>query len=99
MPTTEIFTRPTTRRDLKRIGPGPERKRIRDALERLRLGDPSLDIKPLTEAPPWMRLRVGDYRICYRSAPPPEGFDMAWVVDRIVHRRDLDAAVASLPAE
>jgi mRNA-degrading endonuclease RelE of RelBE toxin-antitoxin system len=53
----------------------------------------NLDIKALTGAKPWLRLRVGDYRILYWQRP-----EDVYEVGRIVHRRDLDASAASLPA-
>lgn len=82
-------------RDLRRIGPGPPRRRITTALTTLGEQMPNLDVKALTGARPWLRLRVGDYRILYWQRP-----DGAYEVGRIVHRRDLDAATDTLsPAE
>jgi mRNA-degrading endonuclease RelE of RelBE toxin-antitoxin system len=98
-------------RDLKRLGPGPERKVIIDMLRVGLVADPppdNLDIKPLKGPPPYLRLRVGDYRIIYR---PLDAFEIrsvmqrrgmskmgfaGYLVARIVHRRDLDRAVAGL---
>ncbi len=67
-------------------------------LEALSAGGASLDIKPLAGAAPWHRLRVGDYRILYRPVEPDEGADpkARWLVARVVHRRDLERAVATL---
>lgn len=79
-------------RDLRRLGPGPQRKRIVAALTGLGAEMPNLDIKALAGARPWRRLRVGDYRILYWQR-----LDDAYEVARIVHRRDLDAAAAALP--
>ena len=68
----------------------------------------NIDVKLLRGAEPWMRLRIGAYRILFRAmsaeelAPlvadlpkadrPGEGY----LVERIVHRRDLDRAVGTL---
>jgi hypothetical protein len=79
-------------RDLRRIGPGPPRKRIAATLTALGAEMANLDIKALVGANPWRRLR-GDYRVLYWQRP-----DSAYEVGRIVHRSDLDAAAAKLPA-
>ncbi len=94
-------------RDLRRIGPGPERKRILTALEALADGAPNLDVKALQGCPPWLRLRAGDYRVLYRPLPAPPGPQpsqqrlpaegaSSWWVERVVHRRELEQAVGSL---
>lgn len=62
----------------------------------------NLDIKPLVGATPWLRLRVGVYRIIYRPMPSEElvalGSDatLGYLVERVIHRRDLMDAVRSL---
>jgi mRNA-degrading endonuclease RelE of RelBE toxin-antitoxin system len=130
---------PAAERDLKRVGPGPDRKALVDALTVGLAAIPppeNLDVKALKGAAPWLRLRVGDYRILYRPLTrfevktlldnralqtevkrlreqrgrvnmtemfpavvrrqqqyPEAGF----LVARIVHRRDLDRAVRTLP--
>lgn len=85
-------------RDLRGIGTGAGLARIRDALEGLAAGAANLDIKPLAGAAPWHRLRVGDYRMLYRSIEPGEAADTnaRWLVARIVHRGDLERAVSTL---
>jgi len=85
-------------RDLRGIGTGAGLARIRDALEGLAAGAANLDIKPLAGAAPWHRLRVGDYRVLYRSIEPGEAADTnaRWLVARIVHRGDLERAVSTL---
>jgi mRNA-degrading endonuclease RelE of RelBE toxin-antitoxin system len=94
------------RRDLKRLGPGPDRKAVIDALTAVPQAE-NLDIKALEGATPYLRLRVGDYRIIYRPLDPAEIAEVArrrglpkvgagYLVTRIVHRRDLERAVASL---
>ena len=52
------------------MGPGPERARILAGLRRLGEDASNLDIKSIVGAPGWRRLRIGTYRVCYRSAPP-----------------------------
>ncbi len=98
------------RRDLKRLGPGPQRKTIVDALMvGLEPIPPpgNLDVKALEGAAPYLRLRVGDYRILYRPLVVGELAGIArrrgapaapvgYLVVRVVHRRDLERAVASL---
>jgi mRNA-degrading endonuclease RelE of RelBE toxin-antitoxin system len=79
-------------RDLRRIGPGPERKRVVAALKALGADAAGLDIQALAGAKSWLRLRVGDCRLLYWQRP-----DNVCEIGRIVHRRDLDAGVATLP--
>jgi mRNA-degrading endonuclease RelE of RelBE toxin-antitoxin system len=76
--------------DLRRIGPGPELDRLQAGLERLNDGDPNLDVKPLTVAAPWRRLRIGDWRVLYR----PAGDRI--LVARIIHRSDLQRVIKTL---
>lgn len=85
-------------RDLRRIGPGPEVARIRVALVALVDDGADLDIKPLAGAVPWRRLRVGDYRVLYRPIEPAESVEggARWLVARVIHRRELERAVATL---
>lgn len=86
-------------RDLRRIGAGADLARLRTALEALAGGAANLDAKPLAGFTPWHRLRVGDYRILYRTIDRGEAADadVRWLVARVVHRRDLDRAVSTLP--
>jgi mRNA-degrading endonuclease RelE of RelBE toxin-antitoxin system len=68
-----------------------DERRVR--LERLGGGDAAnLDIKALTGRSPWLRVRVGDWRVIYRPADPGPG----WYVARVVNRRDFDATVKQL---
>lgn len=83
-------------KDLRRIGPGEELNRIRQALEALEAEQAGLDVKTLRGQSPWLRLRVRDYRILYRPIDPSEAADASHLVARIVHRRDLERAVATL---
>ncbi len=63
----EVHLRPQAEKDLRRIGPGPERKRILAGLARLADNEPTLDVKVIVSAAGWRRLRIGTYRVCYRS--------------------------------
>ena len=77
-------------RDLRRLGPGPELDRIEMGLQRLGSGEQNLDIKPVTGSAPWLRLRVGDWRILYR----PAGDQV--LIARIIHRSELQQAIRNL---
>ncbi len=81
-----------TRRDLRRIGAGSEARRIVDKLVELGRDGQNLDVKALQGARPWLRLRVGDYRVLHALAPGD-----VYEIERIVHRRDLESAAAGLP--
>jgi hypothetical protein len=93
-------------RDLRRIDHGP-RKRLLALLER-ELGaepqPPNLDVKALVGRTPWLRLRRGEYRVVYRPLTSPElralraAEAAGFLVERIVDRRDLEKAAATLPA-
>lgn len=85
-------------RDLRRIGRGEALTRVREALEALAVGEANLDVKPLAGSVPWHRMRVGDYRVLYRTVEPDEAgeSDARFLVARIVHRRDLERAVVTL---
>jgi plasmid stabilization system protein ParE len=82
-------------KDLRRIGPGDELNRIRQALEALAGAPGGLDVKPLRGQSPWLRLREGDCRVLYRSIDPGEA-DASHLVARVVHRSDLERAVSTL---
>jgi mRNA-degrading endonuclease RelE of RelBE toxin-antitoxin system len=77
-------------RDLRRLGPGPELDRIEAGLRRLIGGEPNLDIKPVTGSAPWLRLRIGDWRILYRPA------DDQILVARTIYRSELQQAIRTL---
>ena len=72
------------------------------ALDRLAEGAESLDIKALQGAAPWLRLRVGDFRVLCRSLTAEELHALlgspgaGFLVGRVVDRRDLDRAIESL---
>lgn len=88
--TTNVELSARAERDLRRIKRGPDRQRLVVALQALAGDAANLDVKALQGRAPWRRLRVGDYRVLYR--PVEQGL---WV-ERIVDRRDLDRAVATL---
>lgn len=83
-------------KDLRRIGPGYELSRVREALDALAGDEPSLDVKALRGQSPWLRLRVGDYRILYRPLVPDESAGASYLVARVIHRSELDRAVGTL---
>jgi mRNA-degrading endonuclease RelE of RelBE toxin-antitoxin system len=67
------------RHDLGGLDPGRDRKAIVDALTVGLAAVPppgNLDIKALKGAAPWLRLRVGDYRILYRPLTQTELKDL-----------------------
>ncbi len=72
------------------MGPGPERERIAEGLRSLQASAPNLDIRPLEGRPPWLRMRIGDWRVLFRPAG-----ERLWV-ERIVNRRDLLQATRTL---
>lgn len=93
------------------MGPGPERERVVRVLAAALEPVPSpgnADVRPLVGYAPWLRLRVGDWRVVYRPLQAEElaaikdargEIDAAdgFLVFRIVHRRDLQRAVRALP--
>lgn len=104
MPYLRLTSR--ARRDLKRLDVRDAR-RIARALESLRGGArQELDVKALQGRQPWLRMRIGPYRVIYRplgahelavvSTVERRGETSGYIVERIVHRRDLDQAVDSL---
>ena len=61
------------------------------------------DVKALAGHAPWLRMRVGTYRILFRPLLEPEldalkvrGASSGYLVSRIVHRSELDMAVSRL---
>lgn len=83
-------------KDLRRIGPGYDLSRLREALDALVGNELPLDVKALRGQSPWLRLRVGDYRIIYRPLEANESSDAFYLVARVVHRSELDRAVGTL---
>ncbi len=84
-------------RDLRAVS-AADRRRIATALNALSAGAENLDVKALAGVSPWLRLRVGDWRVLYRPTTEHEaragGAD--WFIARIINRRDLERATRSL---
>jgi len=98
----EIRIERAAKKDLKRIGPGPERNRIASGPRRLAEGAPNLDTKATASATPgWCRLPIGEYRICYYRTrhDRPDGPVTIYAVERIVPRGAFNAAAVSLPEQ
>jgi hypothetical protein len=77
----------------------PDLGRIRTAIDRLAAEAENLDVKALVGANPWLRLRIGDWRVIYRPLTSDElgtGEKRAYLIARIVNRRDIEEAVARL---
>ena len=97
-------------RDLRRMGRGSDRDRVVKVLFEELTAVPApgnLDVKLLQGSRPWMRLRVGDWRILYRplsadelqqvrASQTPGDVSQGFLVDRVVNRRDLAEAVRNL---
>lgn len=88
MSTVQISNR--AKRDLRKMGSGPHRAAVLDGLLALEQGAANLNVVAIAGHPPWLRLRIGDFRVLYR--PIPAG----WWAERIVNRRDLMEAVKTL---
>lgn len=97
-------------RDLRRVRDRRDLDRLEEALYIELATEPvpaNLDVKPLAGHRPWLRLRVGDYRVIFRRLSPAEvgrldpyrGTEPGILVERVINRRDLDRAVRSLPGE
>jgi mRNA-degrading endonuclease RelE of RelBE toxin-antitoxin system len=104
-PVNHIRVSTRASKDLRRIGPGPELDRLEEAIENLVRDPPlpTLDIKPLVGRGPWRRLRVSDYRIVFRPITREElgaasrTYQQGVLIERVIHRRDLEKAAKSLP--
>ncbi len=92
-------------RDLRALS-DRDRSRIVRALREGLAADPlprNLDIVALQGQAPWLRLRSGDWRVLLRPLSVAELADVGgttargFLVARIVNRRDLERAVATLP--
>jgi mRNA-degrading endonuclease RelE of RelBE toxin-antitoxin system len=86
--------------------PGRDRRRIVQALQEGLAADPlprNLDLVALQGRAPWLRLRSGDWRVLLRPLSAAELADVegtaarGFLVARIVNRRELARAVATLP--
>ncbi len=95
LPNIEISRR--AMRDLRKLASGDVR-RVRGGLEALSAGAANLDVKAVANRAPWLRLRMGELRVLYRPLNEDELDQDAekWLISRVVHRRELDRAIASL---
>jgi mRNA-degrading endonuclease RelE of RelBE toxin-antitoxin system len=90
-------------RDLRHLGPGTHQRQLRAAIDALASDAAHLDVKPLEGHAPWLRLRDGDYRLLYRPLRPdelrarPGSLDAGYLIARVIHRRELERAVSTLP--
>ncbi|MGI8425203.1 MAG: type II toxin-antitoxin system RelE family toxin [Actinomycetota bacterium] len=69
--------------------------RVEKALKDLRAGAANLDVKSLRGMDPWIRLRVGSYRILYRALDAEEltklrPAEKGFLIARVVPRAELD---------
>ena len=60
-----------------------------------------LDVRPLVGRAPWIRPRVGEFRVLLRPLTPQEVASLSidgpgFLVERVVNRRDLTAVVRDL---
>ncbi|MEO7804852.1 MAG: type II toxin-antitoxin system RelE/ParE family toxin [Actinomycetota bacterium] len=81
-------------KDLRKVVAGQDRERLLRAMkEGLTLDQwpPNLDVKTLKGAEPWMRMRVGDWRILFRQVDAGPV-----LVARVVNRKQLEEAVRTL---
>lgn len=106
-----IHIRMSTRasRDIEAINPGPQRRPlIRGTIEKLTtfVRHGAGDVTAITGARPWLRLRVGDYRILFRrlnefeiemlNDTTDQQADAGVLVERVIHRSDLHKAVKAI---
>lgn len=97
----EFDTHGALKRDLRDARRAGELARVRGAIDDLKAEVDGLDIVPLQGRSPWRRMRTGTWRVLFRPLTPTEmrqlGLQGAgYLVARIVNRRDLARAVASL---
>jgi mRNA-degrading endonuclease RelE of RelBE toxin-antitoxin system len=94
------------KKDLKKL-PRDTRERIVGCLKLLEEGQPNLNMKVITDKPPFLRLRVGDFRVLLQPLTEPEMQRLllqrghlparnVFVVARVVDRADFDRALATL---
>jgi mRNA-degrading endonuclease RelE of RelBE toxin-antitoxin system len=94
---SRIQLAPRAARDLRKLD-RQVRTRVRRALEQLATGAENLDLKAISGHPGWLRLRVGEHRVLCRPLGPKESDEQpAWLIARIVDRKELERAVTKLP--
>ena len=86
---------PRAEKDFRRLD-AATRTRVRSVLTQKLTVTPlprNLDVKPLAGLSPWLRIRVGEFRIVCRPLTAVElrgaGSHQGWFVARIIDRRDL----------
>lgn len=80
---------PRAERDLKAL-PADARNQVVGGLRELGSGADNADVKALRGRSGWLRLRIGDHRVLFRTV----GSDQ--LVERILNRRDLEKALRTL---
>jgi mRNA-degrading endonuclease RelE of RelBE toxin-antitoxin system len=83
--------------DLRKL-PRQDVQRVRDKLAEFVAGAQNVDVKALQGRSPWLRLRVGELRVLLRPLTPDESGSgvPGWLIARVIARRELERAVASL---
>jgi len=87
-------------RDLRGLGPS-DLRRVRAAFVGLSRGAQG-DVKALSGRAPWLRMRVGDYRLLFRPLTAAELKALGrqeptgWLVARVVHRSELERSLRGL---
>jgi mRNA-degrading endonuclease RelE of RelBE toxin-antitoxin system len=84
-------------RDLRKLS-RQDMQRVRDKLAEFVAGAENVDVKALQGRSPWLRLRVGELRVLLRPLTQDEstGGTPQWLIARVIARRELERAVASL---
>ncbi len=83
------------RKDFKRL-PVNVRTKLRKAFDSKGTFSSKPDIKPLKGRDPWLRLRIGSYRVILRPLTKDElatletGEKRGFLVARVIHRKDLE---------
>lgn len=103
----ELSTR--AKRDLRKLRKQDRQAhdRILGALKHLEEGRPNLDMTVITDRPPFVRLRVGDFRILLQPLTAGEiqrlvlrhgtlSATKGYIAARVIDRAELDRAVATL---
>ena len=97
-----VLVSPRAEKDFRRLD-GPTHKRIRSVLVDKLTAAPlprNLDVRPLEGLSPWLRVRVGEYRIVCRPLAAGElrgtGIATGWYVARIIDRTELSTAIKNL---
>jgi hypothetical protein len=96
-------------RDVTSMGRGPDQHRLIERMtEKITryVNDGAGDVVAITGAHPWLRLRVGDYRVIFRLLTSQEietmrnvsseRSDAGVIVERVVHRSELSRALRRL---